>query len=122
MQKKKVLFVEDQFLFQNLIEMELSDYFDILLAADHKEAFDQLKKHKVDVILLDLMLPEVNGFDILKQLKKDPEYKKIPVIIVSAKHEDEDFDKAVDLGAASYVTKPFDMNTLKNIIQRELKK
>ena len=69
--------------------------------------FKQIEVKKPDLIVLDLMLPNMNGFEVLNILKNTPEYENIPVIILSAKSTELDIVQGLDMGASDYITKPF---------------
>jgi DNA-binding response OmpR family regulator len=78
---------------------------EVFTASTRDEAFDLLVKNVVDLILLDLVLPEVSGFDILKELKKDNRLKNIPVIVLSNLSSQTDVSQAFELGALDYIVK-----------------
>lgn len=69
--------------------------------------FDRLSKKICDIVILDVMLPDLSGLDILKKLRSNPKYKNLPVIIVSAKSQEIDMIKGLDMGADDYIKKPF---------------
>jgi DNA-binding response OmpR family regulator len=101
---KKVLIVEDDSFLQGLAanKLEKSD-FDVTTTNDGEEALTMLDKQKFDVILLDLMLPDISGFDILKNMKESN--KKVPVIVFSNLSDDANIKKAISLGANEYLIK-----------------
>lgn len=103
---KTILIVEDEQLLLNLLKMKLEkDGFVIESAIDADEAFVALKKKDVDLILLDLLLPGIDGYAILKQLKADEKLKHIPVIVVSNLGGIEEKNKAKNLGALDFIIK-----------------
>lgn len=81
--------------------------YDVITAPNATVFFKQLKKKIPDLFILDLMLPDMDGYDICKRLKSDPKYSSIPVIMLSAKSEESDKIIGLELGADDYVTKPF---------------
>ena len=106
----KVLIVEDE---DAIAEIE-RDYldlsgFDVTLASDGKEGLDIALKEDFDIIILDIMLPGMDGFDICKEIRKE---KDIPIIMVSAKKEDIDKIRGLGIGADDYMTKPFSPSEL----------
>ncbi|MCK4464557.1 MAG: response regulator, partial [Bacteroidales bacterium] len=84
----------------------------ISVAKNGREALKVVKDVKPDIILLDIMMPELDGFETCKQLKESPETRDIPVIFLTAKIETEDIVKAFELGAVDYVIKPFNAKEL----------
>lgn len=109
----KVLIVDDSstnnLLCQTIFE---ENGFLTYIATSGAEALSIVKKNVPDIILLDIMMPDLNGFEILQILKSDERTKNVPVIIVSAKEEREGLQKAIQLGAADYVQKPIGHNRL----------
>jgi DNA-binding response OmpR family regulator len=102
----KVLIIEDDNFIRTLYESELhQENIEVELAADGEEGLNKAKKVKPDLILLDLILPKKNGFEVLEILKKDEKLKKIPVVILSALSQKVDIDEAMKLGAIRYLTK-----------------
>ena len=106
----KVLIVEDEDAIAEIERdyLELSG-FDVTLASDGKEGLDIALKEDFDIIILDIMLPEMDGFDICKEIRKE---KDIPIIMVSAKKEDIDKIRGLGIGADDYMTKPFSPSEL----------
>ncbi len=101
---KKVLIIEDDSFLQGLAANKLDKSgFDATTAKNGEAAMTLLEQEKFDAILLDLMLPDISGFDILKGLKES--HKKIPVIVFSNLSDDKDIKKALDLGAKEYLVK-----------------
>ncbi len=105
----KILIVDDEPFNLDLLEQELADYpYVIERAADGVEALEKTASFKPDVILLDYMMPRMNGLEVVRQLRASPEHKGIPVILLTAKATQEDKVAGLDAGADDYVTKPFD--------------
>jgi DNA-binding response OmpR family regulator len=103
---KKVLVVEDDSLLQDMLSQQLGkDGWSVSYVKDGNKTLETARSEKPDIILLDLMLPGVSGYDILANLKKDPGLAPIPVIILSNLGQQEDVDKGVQLGAAGYMIK-----------------
>lgn len=105
---KKVLMVEDE---KNIILgvrtcLDAVGY-QVEVVEDGEAALDAVRKEQPDLILLDLLIPKIDGFEVLKVLKGDPATSSIPIIVLTAKAEDEDRQRAMDLGADNYMTKPF---------------
>jgi len=106
---KKILIVDDEPFNLDLLEQELADYeYAIERAGDGVEALEKTQSFEPDVILLDYMMPRMNGLEVVKHLRATPEHKGIPVILLTAKATQEDKVAGLDAGADDYVTKPFD--------------
>lgn len=114
-----ILIVEDdKFLRELFVRKLFSEGFEVDSAIDSDEAFDVLSKKKPDVIFLDLILPGMDGFEILARIKKDDTIKNIPVLVISNLGQKEDIDKAMQLGATDFLVKA--NFTLDEIIARVL--
>lgn len=101
-----VLVIEDEeFIVRALQDNLASEGYSVSVAMDGEAAFDEIKKKKPDMVLLDLLLPKKNGFDVLKELKANPDWRLIPVVVLSNLGEDTDIKRALDLGAADYFVK-----------------
>ena len=103
---KKILFVEDESALQKTFGERLSpEGYEVIPALDGEIGLRLAKTKKPDLILLDLILPKVNGFEVLKELKEDKETKDIPVIVLTNLEGIGDVDKAIELGATTYLVK-----------------
>jgi len=108
--RKKILIVDDDKKLTEIIEKYFSQYeFDVIIANDGNDIENIIKQKKPDVILLDVMLPDRNGFDILRKLQKEFD---IPIIMLTAKGDEVDKVIGLELGADDYVTKPFSIREL----------
>ena len=106
----------------NTAEMlELAGY-NVLTAENGERGVDLALKEKPDMIICDIRLPELDGYDVLLLLRQHPVAKKIPFIFLTAKTERSDFRKGMDLGADDYITKPFDEDELLSAVEVRLKK
>ena len=92
--------------------------FSLSMAANGREALSMVKENLYDLILLDIMMPEIDGYTVLKQLKADPILHKIPVIMISAIEEMDSVMQCMEIGADDYLTKPFDPDMLKAAVNR----
>lgn len=90
------------------------------VAVDGADALKKIEEDKPDLVLLDLVMPRLNGLDALQAMKENVEMKDIPVIVLSARAQEEDIQRAKELGAADYVAKPFRPDELLAVIQRVL--
>lgn len=102
----KIVIAEDEeILIKILREQFEKEGFAVALAADGMEAMSVIKKSKPDVVLLDLVLPKKNGFEVLEELKASEDIKMIPVIVLSNLGQDEEIKRALKLGATGYLVK-----------------
>lgn len=105
-QTKKILFADDEKSIRELYEMRFkSESFEAIFAKDGKEALEKIKKEKPDLILLDIMMPEKNGLEVLEEIKKDSSLSDIPVVMLTVLADNEVQSKAFDLGAKYYLVK-----------------
>ncbi len=113
-QKKRILLIEDEEDIAALIKLqaELQDNYKVHVEVDGINGFRAVEREKPDLVILDIMLPGQNGFDICRKMKSNPELKNIPVIILSAKGEELDVVLGLELGADDYVAKPFSPKVL----------
>lgn len=103
---KKILAIEDDAFLSGLVGGKLSEAgFAVIAATTGKDGLAKIKTEHPDMILLDIMLPDMGGFEVLEKLKSDPETKHIPVIILSNLGGRDEIEKGVKLGAASYLIK-----------------
>ena len=122
--KYNILCVDDNAnnLFTLRALLETSDYINVIEALSAQEGFNQLLKEPIDLILLDVQMPEMNGFEFAKLVKSNKKTKNIPIIFVTAVFKSEEFIKeGFELGAVDYLTKPIDDNQLLNKISLYLK-
>jgi DNA-binding response OmpR family regulator len=121
---KKILFVEDEPNLQKAIgELLRQEGFQIFEAFDGVQGLEIAAKEKPDLILLDLILPKKDGFEVLKELKADSKLKGIPVIILSNLEGTGDVEKALELGATTYLVKAnYELNDVLNLIKNNLPK
>lgn len=121
--KVKVLVVDDEENLRLLVAYNLRlDGFDVLEAESGEAALEKIEKDKPDLVLLDIMMPKMDGFQVLSAIKHEPKYKKTLVFMMTVRGHVHDMDRAFDLGADDYISKPFDPEELGKIIQRKLKK
>ena len=108
MLKKKILIVDDEVELVKAIEIRFkASGYDVLIAHNGIEALDKARVEKPDLIILDLMLPKMDGFKVCGMLKTDVRYKHIPIIMCTARVQDSDRKIGLGLGADAYVDKPF---------------
>jgi DNA-binding response OmpR family regulator len=122
MPEKRILIVEDE---KDLVEiltvrLEASGY-QVIPAYDGQEGLDKAKKEKPDLIILDLMLPKMDGFKVCRLLKFDEKYKKIPIIMFTARAQEQDKKLGEEVGADAYIVKPFEPAALLGKIKELIK-
>lgn len=120
---KKVLVIEDnKDILDNTAEiLELSNYH-VITALNGKIGIEQAIKTKPDLILCDIMMPELDGYGVLHMVQKNPDLEQTPFIFLTAKTEQSEVRKGMSLGADDYITKPFDPTDLLNAVESRLKK
>lgn len=121
--KKRILLIEDEvdMIYVLTLQLEAINY-EVLSATDGQVGLDMARKEKPDLIILDLMLPKMDGYKICRMLKFDERYKKIPIIMFTARVQDKDRKLGQEVGADAYITKPFDSQVLLDKISTLLKK
>lgn len=120
---RNVLVVEDEADIAELVKYNLeSAKFNVSLAATGEDGLRAIQETSPDLVLLDLMLPGISGLEICAKVKADPRLKEIPIIMVTAKGEEEDIVKGLELGADDYVTKPFSPKILTARVEAVLRR
>ncbi|MBV9864873.1 MAG: response regulator [Abitibacteriaceae bacterium] len=118
---RKILVVDDE---RDIVRLEQtglrSEGYEVVTASTGREALEKVFFEKPDLILLDVMLPEIDGFEVLKKLRENPETATIPVIMLTARSEEADVAKGWKGGADLYITKPFELDELMETVQRIL--
>ena len=110
---KKILIVDDEPNIVMSLEYTFKkNNFEVFIARDGQEALDILKTQQPDIIILDVMMPMVDGFATLEQIKKEERLRGCKVIFLSAKNKEKDIEKGLALGADLYMTKPFSVKKL----------
>ena len=110
---KKIILIEDDKDLQEIIKYNFSkEKYDVVLCSDGEEALDLIKHEMPDLVILDWMLPNLSGVEILRQIRASKSLKKIPIIMLTARTEESDKLRAFDTGADDYITKPFSNSEL----------
>ncbi|WMJ80941.1 response regulator transcription factor [Clostridium sp. MB40-C1] len=118
--KEKILVVEDDAEIAEVIKEYLEmDKYEVIWASTGKEGIDEFYREKFDLLLVDIMMPEMDGFTVCKNIRLKSE---VPLLIISAKHGDLDKVKGLELGADDYLTKPFSLVELKARVESHLRR
>ena len=121
LKRQRILVVDDEEYNRELLRQELGEAnFDVLLATDGPEALAVAAAEQVDLVLLDIMMPGMDGRDVCARLRADPRTKGVPIVMLSALDQVRDKLQALDMGANDYVTKPYDADQLVAKIRRLL--
>jgi len=108
MSKGKILVVDDEIYIVHILDFSLGmEGYEVVTALDGEQALHKVKSDKPDLVVLDIMMPKLDGYETCKILKTDPETKNIPVILLSAKGRNVDQKMGFQVGADDYITKPF---------------
>ncbi len=119
--KKRILAVDDEKLIVLAIRhnLKLAGY-DVIEAYDGREAIQKIEAERPDLIILDVMMPELNGWDVLSSIRDDPELRATPVIMLTALGQDGDVGETIRRGADFHLTKPFEPRNLLDIVGKLL--
>src|SRR5690349_13335631 len=121
MTAKKILAVDDERSIVRLIQVNLERRgYQVSMAFDGKQALEKIQAERPDLILLDVMMPYMDGFEVLRWLKQDPDTRNIPVIMLTAKASDADVFMGWSSGVDCYLTKPFNPVELLRFVERIL--
>ncbi len=121
MSKKRILVVEDEQELIKAVQIRLKySGYEVLSACNGREGLEVARKEKPDLILLDMMMPEMDGLTMLSRLKNSSDIKHIPVIMLTAKAQSDDIAQASKLGAFDYVVKPFTSQILLEKIRKAI--
>ncbi|HLV80250.1 MAG TPA: response regulator [Chthonomonadaceae bacterium] len=117
--EKKILAVDDEPSIVRLIQINLEKQgYQVITAYDGKEALEKVASEHPDMVVLDVMMPFMDGFEVLRTLRKEPATRELPVIMLTAKAQDADVYTGYKDGADSYLTKPFNPRELISFVQR----
>jgi len=119
---KKILIAEDSSTMRSLIVSTIAALgdFEIVEAANGFEALRVLPREKVDLVITDINMPDINGLELVSFVKNNPNYKQTPLLIISTEGSERDREKGLSLGADAYLTKPFSPQELQSLIIRFL--
>jgi len=119
--RQRVLIVDDDRVILRLLQVNFRlEGFDVETASRGDEALEKAGTYRPDAVVLDVMMPGIDGWEVCRRLKEDPDMKDVPVVFLSARAQDEDRERGYALGVVDYVTKPFDPAHLVAIVRRSL--
>lgn len=108
MGRKRILVVDDEVYIAHILEFSLGmEGYEVITAICGNEALAKADEQHPDLIVLDIMMPEIDGYEVCRRLRADERFSDIPVILLTAKHSTEDKQKGMEVGASAYMTKPF---------------
>jgi DNA-binding response OmpR family regulator len=107
MDKKIVMIVDDEPQIVDLIKLSLGDQYEFMVAYSGEEALEKMAKKRPNLVLLDIMMPRMDGYEVAKRIRQDPANQDVIIAMVSAKKEDHDILTGIDMGAIAFITKPF---------------
>ena len=117
----KILVVDDEPTIVRLMEFILARQgHEMIVAVNVEEALEKIKSQHPDLVLLDIMMPRIDGYEVAQRLRADPATAALPIIMLSAKAQDEDIRKGVEVGVDEYVTKPFTPDHLVQVVTKYL--
>ena len=117
MPKGTVLVVEDQASFREFLQLGLNKLgLEVVTALTGKIALTRAREHNPDLILLDVMLPDMDGYEICREMREQPETTLVPIIFVSAVSSEKHIQRAMAAGATDYLVKPLSMEDIKNLV------
>lgn len=119
----RILVIDDETpIRENLVRFLVLEGHQVLQAADGRAGLEAIRTHKPDFILCDVMMPQLDGFQVLEATQSDPTLKGIPFVFLSASAEPEKLEAALQQGASGYVTKPFNLANLRQLLAAQLAK
>jgi two-component system, OmpR family, alkaline phosphatase synthesis response regulator PhoP len=108
MSKGKILVVDDEIYIVHILDFSLGmEGYEVITALDGEQALERMKLERPDLVVLDIMMPKLDGYEVCKAIKSNPTTKQTPVILLSAKGRNVDQKLGFDVGADDYITKPF---------------
>lgn len=119
---KKILFVDDEPQLVEMVKIRLeANNYEVILASDGEQALEKARGEKPDLIILDIMLPKMDGYKVCRMLKFDDKYSNIPVIMLTARSQKSEKSMGEEVGADAYIIKPFEPQMLLGKIKELLK-
>lgn len=121
MESKKILAADDEPHILRVVKDKLANAgFTVFTAVNGEEALQTAQREKPDLILLDVMMPKMNGFDVCRALRADPAFAAVPILLLTARGQEVDRKMGLEAGATEYITKPFSPRQLLQTVQEKL--
>ena len=119
---KKILLIEDEEIIIDLLQRKLTkEGYEVLIAKDGEEGLKEMKKARLDLVLLDIVMPKMGGFEVMEEMQKDEELKIIPIIVISNSGQPVELDRAQKLGAKDWLIKTeFDPQEVVDKVKKQL--
>lgn len=119
---KKILLVEDEKIMINLLQKKLTqEGYDVKVAVNGEEGLKAMKEEKPDIVLLDIIMPKMGGFEVMEEMGKDPVLREIPIVIISNSGQPVELDKARELGAKDWLIKTeFDPQEVLEKVEKQI--
>lgn len=117
---KRILITEDSTTMRSLLvsTIDSMECFEIVEAASGFDALRLLPREKIDLVITDINMPDINGLELISYIRNNPQYREIPLFIISTEGSDKDKEKGIALGANEYLVKPFKPEQLQELIRR----
>jgi len=118
--RQRILIVDDDPANLQLLGAALREHYDVVVAKSGEQALKRLEQGPVDLVLLDVVMPGTDGYEVLRSMKADPKHLHIPVIFITGMSEAQDEARGRDLGAADYISKPLHLPTVQERVRAHL--
>ena len=116
---KRILTIDDSKTMRDMLLLTLTDAgFEVLQAVDGQDGLDVLKRERVDVVITDINMPKMNGYEVIQHLRANPDHKKTPILVLTTESDQENKIRARDAGANGWIVKPFDPERLADVINQ----
>jgi len=117
---KLILVADDEPAIVRMVQVRLEKLgYRVITADDGVVALEQIRAHKPDFVVLDIMMPRMDGFEVLQAVKNDPELEGVRVLVLTTKAEKQDYQQGFEAGADGYVVKPFDMEQILEFVSQD---
>ncbi|EKD42646.1 MAG: Sensor protein [uncultured bacterium] len=117
--QKTILIVEDEYFLAETIKVRLEYMgFAVLLAENGQQALDMMPLQKIDLVLMDIIMPVLDGLKAIRMLREREKYKNLPIIVLTAKARESDREDSMKAGASAYLSKPFEMEDLMQLLRQ----